>query len=340
MRKKTKNVHNSSEQLSNHVYDPTIPIGYVNETDKNFSIMLCLDPWEERDEQRILTDERLWHKVNPHIGTIVQPDFYRNEAVDAMRDPEKKKEFLTKNMNIFQSEKVIDWKKPSDIYPLQIHKRVTDFSSQEGWECFAGFDFSSGDDLYAATWLLVNRNTGKFFADLSAWVSDEATACSPLRPLYDIWAKSGFLNIVPGKVFHSSLFLDMVLKITETLNIRMFGYDPFQSKQAVNDLTALLAAAGSSAKNTIIPVSQTFGTTNPLVVELDYMISADEPLIYFSDNPLWPWEFGNAMIVLSNDHMENKKIVKSGDYKKVDNIQCLMNALHCFDKYDGLEHQG
>jgi phage terminase large subunit-like protein len=345
MKKKENTQRSQQQEKQKNVFDPTIPIGYVDETDKNFSIMLCLDPWEEHDEERILSDPRLWNKVNPHIGTIVQPDFYENEAVDARKNNDKRKEFLTKNMNIFQSEKVIDWKQPSDIYPLQRDARVDDFSSDDGWECFAGFDFSMGDDLYAVTWLLVNRLTGKFFADLDAWISDEATAHVPIRPLYDIWVQQGWLHKVPGKVFRSSLFIGRVIQIAEKLNIRTFGYDPFQSKQAVNDLSALLVSVGSDPKSSIIPVSQNFGTTNPLVNELDYLISCDDPtltedgpLITFSKNPLWPWEFGNCMIAISNDHMENKKIVKSGDYKKVDNIQCLMNALHCYDKYDAVSH--
>lgn len=316
-------------------FDPDIPIGFVEKHDNIFSVLLCLDPWEERDEARVFTDEKLWHKVNPNIGTIVQPSFYREEAIESELDPNKYMEFLTKNMNIFQSERMDEWLRSRDIIPLQVQSRVDDLDSSDEWCAFVGFDFSMGDDLYAMTWLCVNRKTGVFFADMDAWVSDQMTEKSPLRPLYDQWSQKGWLHIIDGKVFDTALFLGRIQEVVQHLDIMAFGYDPFKSRNPINDLAAFIVSLKGDPKQCIIPVRQNYATTNPLVLEIDTLINHNPPLISFSDNPMWPWEFGNCRIVLSPDKMGNRKIVKSGANNKVDNVQCLMNALHCFDLFDG-----
>ena len=86
---------------------------------------------------------------------------------------------------------------------------------------------------------------------------------------------------------------------------------------------------------------QNFATYNPAVAEFDYMVkrSIDDgaghqipaPMINFSRNPLWPWEFGNVMLQESSDGMENMKPVKRDPSGKVDNVQCLLSALILYD---------
>jgi phage terminase large subunit-like protein len=56
-----------------------------------------------------------------------------------------------------------------------------------------------------------------------------------------------------------------------------------------------------------------------------------DPMIHFSENPLWPWEFGNVMLQESSDGMENLKPVKREANGKVDNIQMLLSALILYD---------
>ena len=78
-----------------------------NPNDSHFPVILAPDPWE-LDEETVFNDERIWHKVNPHIGITVQPDYYRSEISKSRLDPEKKKETITKLFNIFQSDREPD----------------------------------------------------------------------------------------------------------------------------------------------------------------------------------------------------------------------------------------
>jgi phage terminase large subunit-like protein len=98
---------------------------------------------------------------------------------------------------------------------------------------------------------------------------------------------------------------------------------------------------GLDPKQIIQPVRQNFATYNPAVSEFDYWVkrSKDDgcghqipaPLIHFSRNSLWPWEFGNVMLAESNDGMGNMKPVKREPNGKVDNIQMLLSAVILYD---------
>ena len=90
----------------------------------------------------------------------------------------------------------------------------------------------------------------------------------------------------------------------------------------------------------ILPVKQNFATYNPVVGEFDYLVNRqgeDGALIAFSPNPMWPWQFGNCVLAVSSDGMENRKPVKANNSPgcKVDSIQMLLSALILFDMANG-----
>lgn len=317
-------------------YNERIPIGLQKPTDYNFAVLLCPDEEDLKDEERLLEDKDIWRKVNPHIGTIVQESFYEQQAEKAKTDTVARKEFFTKLLNIFQSKKEFDWVSGDDIRRLQEDVRVDDLRAEDGWKCTIGFDLSGiGDDLYAMSILAFNVKNGYFFADMEAWVAEEVASNSSLWPLYQEWAAAGWLHIVPAAVFDNTLFLNRVAEIAEVIDIMGFGYDPYRSKQPVNDLSAWLYVRGIDPTKCVIPVRQNFQTFNPLVLEFDVMIHNNPPLLRFSKNPMWLWEFGNCMLAESSDGLCMKPVKGGTKTGKIDNVQALLNALHLFDYFDG-----
>jgi phage terminase large subunit-like protein len=59
-------------------------------------------------------------------------------------------------------------------------------------------------------------------------------------------------------------------------------------------------------------------------------------MVHLSENPLWPWEFGNCQLAESTDGMENMKPIKANASAscKVDNVQMLLSALILHDMAD------
>jgi phage terminase large subunit-like protein len=305
-----------------------------------------LDEWEQSQDY-IFQHPEVWKKVNPHIGITVQRDYYQMEIEKSRIDgPDKDVEVLSKLFNTFQTGKVREWLSPDDIRPLQIDRRIDDCKYDEGWIVFCGLDFSKGDDLNGVSYLAYNTERGEFFADMDSYMSEAAVNASPIRELLLKWAEKGYLHIVPGQTFDPSWPVNRIIELDgKGVNFMGFGYDPYNAKVVMNALSQWVFEIGLDVKQMIRPVRQNFATYNPAVGEFDYMVkrSVDDgaghqvpdPLIHFSMNSLWPWEFGNVMLQESGDGMENLKPVKRNVNGKVDNIQMLLSALILYDEAEG-----
>lgn len=315
--------------------------------DRQFAVMLQLDEWEQDEDTVLNADRNLIRKVNPHVGITVQPDYYDREISRARTNQDYRREVLAKLFNVWASERKVDWLKDTDIKPLQVGHRIDEFKAVDGWVVFGGMDFSQGDDLHTISYLTVNTNPNyqgwRFFADFDAWVSRDTLEAISIRPLYEKWIEQGWLHICEGKVFEPSLLTARVMQLTAAgVNFAGFGYDPYQSRQVVNDLGAwIFSATGLDPKQYIIPVRQNFASYNPVVDEFTYMVQTEEPWIRFSSNPMWLWLFNNVALAVSTDGMENKKPVKASnqDSCKVDPIQALLSALILYDVADGKVQQ-
>ena len=319
-----------------------------NPQDRQFGVILCPDAWQEDEETILNADANLIRKVNPHTGITVQSDFYTGELSKARQNQDYRREVMTKLFNVFQSERVVSWIQPRDIRPLQIEAVIDQFKAELGWLVFAGMDFSQGNDLHTVAYLAVNTNPQhqgpRFFADFDAWVSQETLQSISIRPMYEQWIEQGWLHVCEGKVFEPSLLTARIMQLSSAgVNLAGFGYDPYQSRQVVNDLGAwIYTTAGIEPKDIIIPVRQNFASYNPVVDEFTYMVQTEEPWIRFSNNPMWPWLFGNVALAVSTDGMENKKPVKGAntDSCKVDPIQALLSALMVYDLFNGKVQEG
>lgn len=308
--------------------------GQPHETinDWQFALICKPDQWEQDDDS--LQKPEVWRKVNHHIGVTVQPDFYENEWKKMLQDPEKRKEQVTKLFNVWEADKVRAWLTPADIRPLQIDRTIADCKSEDGWVTFAGFDFSMGNDLHAVSYLAYNTETGEFFADMDAFISEDAVAESPIGALYRQWIASGHLHTCPGRVVVEDMFINRIEQLIEQdVFFRAFGYDSYKSKININNLRQYLFDMGTDPDKVVYPISQTIASYTAPVDELEYMIKSNPPLIRFSNNPMWPWEFGCCYLQESTDGI-NYKPIKSGskESSKVDNVQALLSALICYDK--------
>jgi phage terminase large subunit-like protein len=310
--------------------------------DRQACLLLEPDEWEQQDEELLLTSKDVRRKVNPMLGVIVQHSFYDDEIAKARQNPEKMNEVISKLFNVYKSGRVKDWLKPDDIRPLQTDRRIDDCIDTDGWLVFCGLDFSKGDDLNGVSYLAYNTRTGEFFADMDSYMSEKAVNESPIRELLLKWADMGYLHIVPGQTFDPSWPVNRIIELDgKGVNFIAFGYDPYNAKMVMNALGQWVFDIGLDPKQIIQPVRQNFATYNPAVAEFDYMVKRSkddgmghqipDPMIHFSRNSLWPWEFGNVMLQESTDGMENLKPVKREANGKVDNIQMLLSALILYD---------
>ena len=329
------------------------PLGTAcrTEEDRWFAFLLQLDPWEQGYDLDELDDKELFRKVNRSIGITVQPTYYRQRLHEARMSDDTRREVLTKDFNIWQSGRTIDWITPEEIRAIQVPMSIDDCTADKGWEVMVGSDFSKGDDLNGNAYLAKRWRDDlqemEYFADLDAYMSEAAVEASPIRDLLLKWRDEGWLHIVPGKTFDPAMAVNRIIELdAKNVNFFGFGYDPYNAKNVINALTQWLVDVGLDPKTLIKPVRQNFATYSPAVKEFDYMIhrgtpTADgkvepNPMIHLSENPLWPWEFGNCQLAESTDGMENMKPVKANSSPscKVDNVQMLLSALILHDMAD------
>lgn len=326
-------------------FDDGVPADYDSTLDRQAGLLLEPEEWQ-RDVEFLLTDRDVRRMINPMLGIIVQHSFYDDEIAKARMSQEKQNEVITKLFNVYQTATVTEWLKADDIRALQIDRKIDDCIDRDGWLVWAGLDFSKGDDLNGVSYLAYNLNTGEFFADMDSYMSEMAANDSPIRELLYKWSDAGWLHIVPGQTFDPSWPVNRIIELdSKGVNFVGFGYDPYNAKVVTNALGQWVFDIGLDPKQMIVPVRQNFASYNPAVNEFDYMVrrsSCDsegrlvpDPMVHFSRNPLWPWEFSNCVLQESSDGMGNRKPVKrsSGSAScKVDNIQMLLSALMLYDQ--------
>ena len=339
------------------------PLGSHIRTSEDYwcAFLLQLDKWELTDDLTKLDDPELFKKVNRSIGTTVQPTYYRERLHEAATGTEDtKQEVLTKDFNMWQTGRIQKWITGDRIRQLQTSggKRIDDCQfidgqGRERWHVFCGMDFSSGDDLFALTylavdWLPSDTMRGRFFADTDCWVLEKTMNDSPNRPLYEQWVEQGWLHVCPGEVFDSAYAINRIAELVEKhINIYYFGYDPAQSLTPINNLKAWLQTLfqkreGMSTKDIadaiqrmVIPVSQTSFTQNPRITELEEKMLSLDAWMEFSDSPLWPWCFGNCAVESKGDPPIRRIVKGAGQNNKIDPVHGLLDALYCFDLGEG-----
>lgn len=313
-----------------------------------FAFLLRLDPWEIDYDLDQLDNPELFKKVNRSIGITVQPNYYKERLHAARSSEDTRKEVLTKDFNIWQTEKTKKWavtpdeirklQKPLIIGDMKI-EHITDCLYSQGWSVFVGLDFSNGDDLFAVSMLGVNYSPGlemcqRFFADTYLWVLESALEKSPNRAFFEKLIEQGWLRVCPGKVFNPDFAINELMSLNEHgINLAKFGYDPAQSRHPINSIKAWLQTLGIDAKtinDMVLPVSQSAMVMNPLVQKIEEMSLASPAWITFSANPLWPWMFGNVILVYSRDGTLCRP-QKNGDSNKIDGVAALLDALAVFD---------
>ena len=155
-----------------------------------------------------------------------------------------------------------------------------------------------------------------------------------------------------NKVFDSAYAINRIAQLVEKgINIYYFGYDPAQSITPINNLKAWLQTLfqkrpdlsskdiADMIKRMVIPVSQGAMTQNPRIGELEEKMLGQEEWMQFSDNPLWPWTFGNCAIETGSSEL--RRIIKGGPQAthKIDPVHALLDALYCFDLAEGKVEQ-
>ena len=311
--------------------------------DTQMCLLLEPDEYEKTEYEYILTSHALRRKINPMLSIVVQYDFYDREMTKARQEGDQKfAECVAKLFNVYQSGRITKWITGDEMRHLQVERRIDDCTKDQGWVVFTGLDFSLGGDWNGPGWLAARRHPSgrgtEFFADCDVWISEEEYNESPLHPLYEQWVKDGWMHKSPGKTFQPELFVGRLSELIEKgVQFMFFGYDKYKSKVPINVLKSYLQSklGIQNPEPYVQVVSQLNSEFNGPTEDLYNIMFAPVPFISYSNSPLWPFCFNNAM--LETDNRENKRPVKANQSAscKIDPIQCIIMALDLYERYEG-----
>lgn len=186
----------------------------------------------ELDSREEWTDERMWYKANPGLGTVKKLETLRGFYTKARQDPSFLPTFMTKDMDVPEN-KASAWLR----YDEAVNRETFDMAEMGFRYGVFGYDASDSIDLTAAKCLMMRPDDDHIYELSMYWLPEAALEehrRSGLRKSrdnvpYDIWERQGLIRIVPGnKVDHRVVF-EWMAEVRDELDVYPFalGYDPW-----------------------------------------------------------------------------------------------------------------
>jgi phage terminase large subunit-like protein len=286
------------------ILDPNSPI----ENEEYFVMINELDKGDD------IKDERNWEKANPILCSYEEGrNYLRGELKAALDVPEKMRNFLTKNMDIWVDQKDNGYM-PMDKWKACGTEQLPDL---QGRECFVGIDLSKKIDLTSVGFVFP-LGDGRFVV-LSHSFLPEDTLDAKRRTdkvPYDLWIRQGWITTTPGAVVDYQ-FIKSYIKHQAEKNgwiIREICYDPYNATQFAQDMDA--------EGYLTVEIRQGFRTLSEPTKNFRELV-LDGKIIH-DNNPVLTWALGNA--VIRQDHNENIMLDKDKSTDRIDPAAAVINA--------------
>ena len=281
----------------------------------------------DSEEKRLLPviymvdDPEQWDDINelrksmPQLGKSVAIDYILNEIDVARQSLSKKAEFLCKYCCIKQNSSQA-WLNTQDVAKCFSGNNL---NFEDFYRCYAvaGLDLSQTTDLTAAVCVVEKSGTLYTFAHfwMPAEKLEEATARDGLP--YMAYVAKGFLSL-SGENFvdyHDceQWFHDLIEKYK--IYPLKVGYDRYSAAYLVQDM----ASYGFNMDDVFQGENLT-----PVINETDGLIRDGK--FDFGDNDLLKIHMLNAALKTNNE-TNRKKLVKLGQYQRIDGMAALLDAM-------------
>ena len=260
------------------------------------------------------SDERTWHKVQPHIGITVKEDYYKQYYTRALTNADDMLTFRTKLLNVFAVNERQAWFNHDEAQRILKNFKIEDYKKAP---CLCAFDLSVKDDFSAVCYTVYKERA--FYCDVRYYFPRGQLDKHPNSELYKGWVKDGFLTLCEGNCIDYNQIANDILKVAREVKIVEIGYDNYKA----GDLVSILGARGG--KNFLKAYPQTYGAFNMPVEVFTSMALQEPPQVWLNDNPINVFCLTNA--ILDEDKMENKKPIKPSINLKIDGIICVLMTL-------------
>jgi phage terminase large subunit-like protein len=183
-----------------------------------------------------------WHKANPSLGTVKDITEMRSLMAGARSSLSARRDFLTKQLNIRQTTGPQRWL-DIELWEGCVPPGVKIVSPPDAWTRLKGLRLRCGMDLASTTdtssFCVIADDPDRPGHILAAWLywlpdEDLPGRCARDHAPYDLWAKEGWLSLIPGPIVDvNQIERDIVAKLAELApegssqaDVGAFAYDP------------------------------------------------------------------------------------------------------------------
>lgn len=268
----------------------------------------------ELDERKEWTDESMWKKANPGLGTIKKIDSLQTKVNKAKNNSALIKNLLTKDFNIRETSNE-SWLSYDDLK----NKATFDMEQIRGCYAVGGVDLSSTTDLTCATLIIMKADSNEKFVLQKYFIPDDLMEKKVIEDKipYDTWKKREFITTTDGHRVDYSKVTEWFRNIINDYDIRplWIGYDSWNSQYwtiEMEDYGFNMIEVRQGAKTMSQPMK---------------LLGADlkEKKINYNQNPVLEWCLANTSI--KTDENENIRPVKGLSQKmRIDGAVSLLIA--------------
>ena len=264
---------------------------------------------EESDDW---TDDKVWHKANPALGSF--------------RDIEEMREFCNRAkqvpglQNTFRRLYLNQWTRQEtrwlDMMTWDDTAGEVYWEDLQGETCYAGLDLASSIDI-AACVLLFPDPEGCFDVWPLFWVPEDTLVERTLREgiPYAEWQEQGYLKTTPGNTIDYGVIRADLMALNDEVRIESIAFDQWGATQLVQEL--------GDAGFDVVKYSMVITTLSSPTKELLRLVT--EGRLRHGSNPVLRWMADN--LVVRQDVNQNVRPDKSKSKEKIDGIVALILAI-------------
>ena len=267
--------------------------------------------WYKLDSIDEVNNPDMWIKANPNLGQTVSYEVYQQDVERAEKAPASRNDILAKRFGI-----------PMEGYTYFFtYEETQPHRRRDFWNmpCSLGADMSQGDDFCAFTFLFPLRG-GMFGVKTRCYISSTTLMKLPLamRSKYEEFIDEGTLIVLEGTIIDmDEVYEDLdEFIISQQIDVRCFGYDPYNAKGFVNRWETENGAFG------IVKVIQGAKTESVPLGEIKKL--TEERMLLF-DQKLMSFCMGNCITL--EDTNGNRKLYKQRREQKIDSVAALIDAM-------------
>ncbi|MEK4181736.1 terminase TerL endonuclease subunit [Aeribacillus sp. FSL K6-1121] len=291
-------------QYVSKILDPDNPI----ENDEYFVMI------NELDKDDDIKDERNWEKANPILCSYKEGLAYlRGELKAALDVPEKMRNFLTKNMNVWINMRENGY---MDMSKWAACGQDFDLTTLEGLECTVGVDLSAKIDLTSVGFEF--KKDGKYIVLSHSFMPEDTLDRKRKtdKVPYDLWVQQGWITTTPGAVVDYNFIKSYIKNFEQQYNVKVreICADPWNATQFMQDMEA--------EGYTVVEIRQGIQTLGGATK--DFREQVYQGNVIHNNNPVLTWALSNA--VTRQDANENIMLDKSKSTERIDPIAAVLNA--------------